>query len=151
MNWENSNVLTSLKKDFLISFFRTDQNFYLTGGSALGIFYLHHRFSYDLDLFTLSATGWRQVDNETRAVAESIGAQCESITLTPFFRRFKLTRNNESEIIDFVFEKVPQIDKNKNHFGELVVDTLHEQNVRTFRPLGDKGYCRSFLSGTGRL
>ena len=31
-----------------------EQHFFLTGGTALAVFYLHHRMSNDLDLFTLS-------------------------------------------------------------------------------------------------
>jgi hypothetical protein len=33
------------------------KDFFLTGGSALVIFYLEHRLSYDLDFF-LQKTGW---------------------------------------------------------------------------------------------
>ena len=29
-----------------------EKNFFLTGGTALSVFYLHHRLSDDLDLFT---------------------------------------------------------------------------------------------------
>ena len=52
MNWEESKALTALKRDFLIAFFDRSQAFFLTGGSALGVFYLQHRRSYDLDFFT---------------------------------------------------------------------------------------------------
>ena len=31
------------------------QHFFLTGGTALSVFYLHHRYSNDLDLFTRDA------------------------------------------------------------------------------------------------
>ncbi len=49
MNWEKSKALTTLKRDFLCAFFARNNSFFLTGGSALGIFYLQHRYSYDLD------------------------------------------------------------------------------------------------------
>lgn len=52
MNWEDSNACTPLKRDFLRLWFAQEQRFFLTGGSALGLFYLDHRRSYDLDLFT---------------------------------------------------------------------------------------------------
>jgi len=129
MNWEDSNVLTSLKRDFLISFFKINHNFFLTGGTALGVFYLQHRLSMDLDLFTMNPVQWHVLENETRDVANSIGASCESITLTPFFHRYKLTRHNETEIIDFVVEKVPQKDEKKCYFDNIIVDTLDEIGV----------------------
>lgn len=51
MSWEESRATTSLKRDFLEAWFAEDQRFFLTGGSALGMFYLDHRLSYDLDEF----------------------------------------------------------------------------------------------------
>jgi predicted nucleotidyltransferase component of viral defense system len=154
MNWENSSVLTALKRDFLKSFFKIEQNFYLTGGSALGIFYLQHRFSYDLDFFTLGSIEWHIVDNEIRATAESIGAQCEPLTSTPYFHRLKLVRGKETEIIDFVTEKVSQIDPDKNHFGSIVVDTLNEIGINKMCTLLSRSEIKDiidlyFLEQTG--
>ncbi len=63
MNWENSKALTKLKKDFLKEFFSIEKRFFLTGGSALGIFYLDHRFSYDLDFFTCEKNiNWKEIE-----------------------------------------------------------------------------------------
>jgi hypothetical protein len=126
MTWENSRALTPLKRDFLSSFFHKDQTFYLTGGSALGIFYLEHRLSYDLDFFTDRDVDWHVVHNLTLATAREIAAQCESITASPLFRRYRLRRGEQQEIVDFVVEHVPQIDARKEQFGSVRVDTLHE-------------------------
>ena len=104
MTWENSRALTPLKRDFLSSFFHKDQTFYLTGGSALGIFYLEHRLSYDLDFFTDRDVDWHVVHNLTLATAREIAAQCESITASPLFRRYRLRRGEQQEIVDFVVE-----------------------------------------------
>lgn len=48
-------ILTPLQRTVLDAFFAEEtlaQSFYLTGGTALAAFYLHHRYSDDLDLFT---------------------------------------------------------------------------------------------------
>lgn len=47
-------LLTRSQRRFLRFFARLpdSQHFYLTGGTALAEFYLAHRYSYDLDLFT---------------------------------------------------------------------------------------------------
>jgi predicted nucleotidyltransferase component of viral defense system len=47
-------ILSALHSEFLRSFANlADQEyFYLTGGTALAEYYLGHRLSYDLDLFT---------------------------------------------------------------------------------------------------
>ena len=47
-------ILTEEQKELLLSFTRSPLSsvYYLTGGTALSAFYLHHRFSDDLDFFT---------------------------------------------------------------------------------------------------
>ncbi len=45
------NKLYLLQDKFLIWWKTLEYPFYLTGGTALGRFYLNHRFSEDLDLF----------------------------------------------------------------------------------------------------
>ena len=52
MSWEESKACTPLKRDFLRAWFALETRYFLTGGSALGLFYLDHRRSCDLDLFT---------------------------------------------------------------------------------------------------
>ena len=44
--------LYQLQDKFLNFWKNLNQNFYLTGGTALGRFYLNHRYSMDLDFFT---------------------------------------------------------------------------------------------------
>lgn len=129
MNWEKSKSLTSLKLDFLNCFFEKEQSFFLTGGSALSIFYLDHRFSYDLDLFTLENVDWHLFENELRDISDRINATLSSISTSPLFRRYQIERNREVEILDFIIEKVPQLNKKKNLFGTITVDTLDEIGV----------------------
>jgi hypothetical protein len=45
--------LDPLQQDFLREFFAQQSHFYLTGGAALVGFYLGHRKTHALDLFTL--------------------------------------------------------------------------------------------------
>ena len=69
MNWVDSKSCTPLKRDFLREWFAKEQRFFLTGGSALGLFYLDHRRSYDLDLFTTEPVLSDFGDREGRAFA----------------------------------------------------------------------------------
>jgi predicted nucleotidyltransferase component of viral defense system len=54
--------LTPLQLDFLHQFFASSvgADFFLTGGTALAAFYLQHRHSDDLDLFTLESLPLRE-------------------------------------------------------------------------------------------
>jgi hypothetical protein len=128
MNWEESKALTPLKRDFLRRFAERNQAFYLTGGSALGIFYLEHRLSYDLDFFTLDAgaVNWHLLENQIIALTAEISARCRTLTASPEFHRFELTRGADREILDFVIERAPQVDRQKEQFGNVRVDTLRE-------------------------
>ena len=91
------------------------------------IFHFAHRLSYDLDFFTTGErVDWHLVDNDVRAVAEKVGAQLRSITVSPGFRRYQLVRGTDSEILDFVHEQVPQLDERKDAFGIVRVDTLRD-------------------------
>ena len=74
-----SQWLTPLQAAFLTRFFSTDtgQLFFLTGGTALAAYHLHHRLSVDLDLFTLDDLALVRVYiknqedySQTRAVCE---------------------------------------------------------------------------------
>ncbi|HMP73797.1 MAG TPA: nucleotidyl transferase AbiEii/AbiGii toxin family protein [Kiritimatiellia bacterium] len=74
MSWEKSNACTTLKRDFLNAFFLRERRFFLTGGSALGLFYLDHRKSYDLDLSTPEKIDWIEVDGLIRLCTAEINA-----------------------------------------------------------------------------
>jgi hypothetical protein len=126
MNWEESKACTPLKRDFLRAWFARDQRFFLTGGSALGIFYLDHRRSYDLDLFTDEEVTGKEIQNLIIQVVNEIGAESEAVRSAPDFHRFRLTLNGEKEIIDVVVDRAPQLDTEKTMFDTIRVDTLRE-------------------------
>ena len=126
MNWENSKAVTPLKRDFLKAFFAQEKRFFLTGGSALGLFYLEHRYSYDLDLFSQERADWLELDGVMRLCAEGIGASLELRRDAPTFRRYQLIRADDSEIVDLVLNISPQIDPDKPWIDGVRVDTLHE-------------------------
>ena len=119
-------ILTALQWDFLTTFFHGSPPFFLTGGTALSAFYLQHRFSEDLDLFTLDSEAFDRVPLYLADAAAKIGASAASLQTAPQFRRYKINRQGKSVIVDFVREVVPQISEAKNTFDGIVVDTVEE-------------------------
>ena len=119
-------VLSVLQWDFLSFFFQGVPPFFLTGGTALSAFYLHHRYSEDLDLFTLDSDAFDRVPLYVADASTRLGASVASLQTAPQFRRYKLARKGESVIVDFVREVVPQISVEKNRFEGIIVDTLEE-------------------------
>ncbi len=126
MSWEESRCATPLKRDFLRAWFQLERRFFLTGGSALGLFYLDHRGSYDLDLFTVEEVGPKEVQQLVSRVAAQIEAQVQPLRSSADFNRFRLTRAAEREIIDVVVDRAPQIDPVKEEIDGVLVDTLRE-------------------------
>ncbi len=126
MNWEKSKACTPLKRDILRAWFEQESRYFLTGGSALGIFYLEHRRSYDLDLFTCEEVAPKEVQNLIRKIASQIDAQSEAIRTTLDFHRFRLSRDGGSEVVDVVMDRSPQLDQVKVLIGGVRVDTLRE-------------------------
>jgi hypothetical protein len=139
------NLLTSLQRDFLVGFFRQTQAFFLTGGTALAAFYLFHRRSEDLDLFTLREQELEAVPHLVAHVAESIGASHTSLVIAPHFRRYLLQRGDESTVADFVYEVAPQIVAEKPRFGDFLVDSLEDIAANKICTLLGRGEMKDFL------
>lgn len=126
MNWENSRAATPLKRDFLRAWFAEENRFFLTGGSALGMFYLDHRRSYDLDLFTTEEVDGLELRNRMQRLSAAIGAACRSLQTTPDFHRFELRRDDDREIVDFVIDRIPQLMSEKPVHDGIRIDPVEE-------------------------
>lgn len=107
-----------------VVFFQGAPPFFLTGGTALSAFYLQHRYSQDLDLFTLDSEAFDRVPLYVADTATKLIASVTSLQTAPQFRRYQLSRKGESLIVDFVREVVPQVSEEKNRFEGITVDTL---------------------------
>jgi hypothetical protein len=135
-------VLSALQWDFLSGFFNGAPPFFLTGETALSAFYLRHRYSEDLDLFTLDNNAFDRVPLYVADTATKLTASVASLQIAPQFRRYRLSRNGESVIVDFVREVVPQISEEKNRFDGIVVDTLDDITANKIcAVIGRAGYA----------
>jgi len=85
-------ILTELQEEVLSALFSVDEvrrHFYLTGGTALSAFYLRHRLSDDLDLFTHSVAP-EDVDREIEAALAGGGRGIERVRQAPGFRSYRV-------------------------------------------------------------
>jgi hypothetical protein len=120
-----NNQLSTLQADFLHAFFQHENRFFLTGGAALVGFYLRHRETHDLDLFTLEDA----ITEGALVVAEvtrELGGALEAIQTSPDFRRFLLRRGAEAIVIDLVHEYVAQLMPEKPVVNGIRVDPPQE-------------------------
>jgi predicted nucleotidyltransferase component of viral defense system len=126
MDLSPKDVLSELQWEFLSIFFKGSPPFFLTGGTALSAFYLHHRYSQDLDLFTVDTDAFDRVPLYVDDTATKLSASVVSLQTAPQFHRYRVSRKGESVIVDLVREVVPQISKEKRNFDGIVVDTLDD-------------------------
>jgi hypothetical protein len=120
-----SGRLSPFQQEVLEAFFRRENRFFLTGGSALGGFHLGHRISDDLDLFTAEA----DLDEGDRVLTEAaleLGATVERIQTTPDFRRRIVERGEEAVVLDLVRDRGAQGNVDKINFGLVRVDPPEE-------------------------
>ena len=119
--------LTPLQKDFLQKFFRTHfgEKFYLGAGTALAAFYLHHRHSEDLDLFTLDQDlNFDEVNAEIQKIARQLSLALKHHVSTSTFLQFIFeTPQNDALKVDIIREIPVHFGEVKN-FDGIIVDSL---------------------------
>jgi len=118
--------LSALQRDVLAEFFRRERGFFLTGGGALVGYHLHHRFTDDLDLFTLDAAAYERSLHVVPAVAEALGGRLEVRQDAPGYRRYALTKGAETLVVDVVRERVAQVRASKPEIDGVFVDPPEE-------------------------
>jgi Nucleotidyl transferase AbiEii toxin, Type IV TA system len=96
-------ILSPLQKDFLNLFaeIHDQEYFYLTGGTALSEYYLGHRLSFDLDLFTSDADIILPFSYRVEQAIESKGLQVAVIRRFASFVELQITRAGDSLKVDF--------------------------------------------------
>ena len=117
--------LTPFQREVLDAFFERAKGFYLTGGGALVGFHLGHRETHDLDLFTVVGPLTDGVE-ALRDLARAIGARCEEVRTAPEFRRFVLSREDDTVVVDLVVERAPQLVADKPWVGSIQIDPPEE-------------------------
>jgi hypothetical protein len=117
--------LSALQRDLLEAFFRHESRFHLTGGAALAGYYLGHRETADLDLFTGMAV-MDEGDAALVAAARDLGASTEKIQTAPNFRRRLVRRGSEHVVVDLALDSAEQATLPKRQFGGVRDDPPEE-------------------------
>ena len=118
--------LTPLQRAILDAFFRVERRFFLTGGAALAGFYLGHRPTLDLDLFTLDPAAFETGRRALEEAAAFLGAAVAVRQRAPGFERYVVSLAEESVVVDLVLERVHQVTDQKRQVGTISVDPVEE-------------------------
>ena len=120
-------ILTLLQEKFLNAFFALEvsKEFFLTGGTALAEYYLRHRYSEDLDLFTVSEEAFRTIDNHIPELLRSLQLQIVSHRRIGDFAGYILQEAATAERlkIDLVRDINVQFGSKKK-IGVVIIDNL---------------------------
>lgn len=122
------------------------KRFYFTGGTALAEFYLKHRLSEDIDLFTPE----EEVDQSlVNAFLEkiSVGLGVVKIKRSQFLGlvSYKLIFKNKEELkVDFNYYPFPRIEKGKK-YGDLEIDSIYDIAVNKIHTIFMRTRSRDFV------
>ena len=105
MSISNNPVFTEEQKNLLLRFRDSPlcQRFYLTGGTALAAFYLHHRLSEDLDFFSEENVSVEEVLDFVKSLPLAREAEYER----KYDRKIFLLRFSEPRVIKVEFTTYP--------------------------------------------
>lgn len=156
MDSSDKETITQFQREFLESFFEQTQTFFLTGGTALSGFYLHHRYSQDIDLFTIQSEPFAHIHAFVLQTAQRIDAKLTAIQTEPMFRRYLLSRKTkspvseanreeESIIVDGVKDIAVQIVQGKPKFGNVVVDSLEDICCNKICAIVGRGEIKDYI------
>ena len=98
-----------------------EQSFFLTGGTALAVFYLHHRVSDDLDLFTLTSANLSELDFWIR---NQWTDACSKIKEGPNFLSFLINETKVEFVRDPLSNNESRAAIGFDNGGHLLVDNL---------------------------
>ncbi|TSC92282.1 MAG: hypothetical protein CEN89_771 [Candidatus Berkelbacteria bacterium Licking1014_7] len=111
-------------------------NFYWTGGTALAFFYLKHRLSYDIDLFSNKQFEYTVVKKLVDKIAKA--TKINKIEEKKIHDRWEFLISNDQNIrIDFVFYDHKQINPRKQWQG-VWVDSLEDMAANKTLALIDR-------------
>lgn len=121
------------------------QYFYLTGGTALAEFYLHHRLSEDLDFFSEEEVDVQVIFSFLKSVKKV--AKLKKIDSQQSFNRnlfFLHLEGGDVIKTEFTYFPFPRVEK-KNKIGGLFVDSLLDIAVNKIFTIYQNPRSRDFI------
>jgi len=118
------------------------ENFFITGGTTLSVFYLHHRVSEDIDFFSIGFREMNQVDTNLKRIFQR---DLSLIQSSPEFYSY-LIRGVK---VDFVFDSLSTADErplvNLKAGGKVFVDTLANMASNKLTALASRSEAKDLI------
>ena len=101
-------------------------NYYFTGGTALSEYYLHHRYSDDLDFFSKDDIDQQVIFGLMTKWGQQYGFHFES-RFVEIVYRFKITfKSGANYMVDFGHYAYNQLEESKKKYGLMRINSLRD-------------------------
>lgn len=142
-------ILTLHQKQFLEFATKQDyifKNFYLSGGTALAAFYLHHRLSEDLDFFKEKEEVRLEVISRLlgKFEKENRVTKIEQRSIFGIHNFFLHFPDKEVLKVDFSYYPFPRIEKGLR-FSNLTVDSAYDIAVNKIHTISMQPRARDYI------
>ncbi|MDO8514931.1 MAG: nucleotidyl transferase AbiEii/AbiGii toxin family protein [bacterium] len=138
LNPVQKQILAQLAKNKIFG-----SNFYLSGGTALSEFYLHHRFSEDLDFFSENEIDITWLNSLAKKISKEIKSVKTDIKQS-FNRNLVFFEVDNVIKTEFTYYPFPQIEKARIING-IKIDSLTDIAVNKFFTVYQKPSARHFI------
>lgn len=121
-------------------------SFYLSGGTALAVFYLQHRVSDDLDFFTATTPDGVMIDPQVQALKVKLGAVAVNYQKLHDRRLYTFEFTGETPVLKIEFTQYPfkQLEQSQLHNG-IRVDSLRDIAANKLMALIDRFDPKDFV------
>ena len=135
---EQEIILDEVNRDSYLT-----SNFYFTGGTALSSFYLHHRYSEDIDLFSDQKIEEQVILNTVNKWSQLYNFTFESRFVDVVYG-FTLFFDNYTLKLDFAYYPYKQIEK-PNKEGNIRIDSLTDIAVNKLLVVSQRSDVKDFV------
>lgn len=119
------------------------KSFYWTGGTALSVFYFHHRQSKDLDFFSDQPFGYRNIIGFIQEVKKQL--KLAKIEEKRIFDRWEFFLIDKEKLrLEFVYFNYPNLKPRKKWQG-LVIDSLEDIAANKVMALFDRSDSKDLV------
>ncbi len=142
-------ILTDAQRKFLRAAATVEplrSSFFLTGGTALAAYFLHHRLSEDLDLFTQTPRAVPLAVAALPDAAAAAGFGVEVVRGFPTFAELRVTGHGETLKIDLAEDAPFRLSATRPGAAEgLALDSLEDISANKLSALFDRATPKDFV------
>lgn len=120
-------------------------SYYLAGGTALAEFYLHHRISEDIDLFTRDEVNPKKISDFINGIQQKAGIRHWAVkNISGLYSYMLEYADGDNLKIDFNEYDFPAIEKG-TLFGKLCIDSVYDIAINKLYTITSRSKARDFV------